>query len=268
MSENHESVNFEQLKKRIQRLGWISPLENWENYASQPWLSEFVLAEEESRNRKNYKRRLSLAQLHDFKPIANFDWSWPTKIDRLAISELLTLDFMKDHENVVFVGGNGTGKTMIAKNIAFEAVKQGIDVLSVNAASMLSSLSRYENNGILSRGLSKYTKPDLLLIDELGQISFGDRHADLLFSVVNARYMKKSTIITTNTHFKQWNDLFPNGNCVATIIDRLIHHCEIIEILGESFRLRESQERLAVKKKRRDSKKKIQVEDKSSRDGV
>lgn len=239
------------LKKRVQSLGLIVPLENWEWYASQTWLPEFVSAEEEARNRKNYARRMALAHLNDFKPLTDFDWSWPTKIDRTAISELLTLEFMMDHENIVFVGGNGTGKTMIAKNIAFEAVKKGIHVISVNAASMLSALSRYESNGILNRGLSKYTKPDLLLIDELGQISFGERHADLLFNVINARYLKKSTMITTNTHFKQWNELFPNATCVATIIDRLIHHCEIIEILGESYRLRESQERLAAKKKRR-----------------
>ena len=251
MRTNTIPTKIETLKKRISSLGLLAPLENWEHYGSQDWLDTFVSAEEEARNRKNFKKRMTLARLHDFRPISEFDWGWPTKIDRTAIEELLSLEFMKDNENIVFIGGNGTGKTMISKNIAFEAVKQGLNVVCETAGVMLTSLSRYESSGILSRGLAKYVKPNLLLIDELGQISFSERHADLLFAVINARYLKKSTIITTNTHFKQWNDLFPNATSVATIIDRLLHRSEVIEILGESFRFRESQERHAAKKKRR-----------------
>jgi len=256
MHKKGTSAPMDTLKKRLLALGILAPSENWEHYGSQAWLETFVCAEEEARNRKHFKKRMALARLHDFRPISEFDWGWPTKIDRIAIEELLSLEFMKESENVVFVGGNGTGKTMISKNIAFECVKQGLSVVCETAGTMLSSLSRYESNGILSRGLAKYTKPDLLLIDELGQISFSERHADLLFAVINARYLKKSTIITTNTHFRQWNELFPNATSVATIVDRLLHRSEVVEILGESFRFRESQERLAAKKKRRISSKK------------
>jgi len=251
MGKNGIPTKIELIKKRLSSLGILAPLDNWEHYGCQDWLESFVCAEEEARNRKNFKKRMTLARLHDFRPISEFDWSWPSKIDRAAIEELLSLEFMKESENIVFIGGNGTGKTMISKNIAFECVKQGLSVVCETAGSMLGSLSRFENNGILSRGLAKYTKPDLLLIDELGQLSFSERHADLLFAVITARYLKKSTIITTNTHFRQWNELFPNATSVATIIDRLLHRSEVIEILGESFRFRESQERHAAKKKRR-----------------
>jgi DNA replication protein DnaC len=253
--ENLTPQKKEALKKRIMSLGLMAPLENWEHYGSQTWLEKLIIAEEEARNRKNFSRKMALARLHDFKPMSEFDWKWAQKIDRTAIEELLSLEFMDEYDNIIFIGSNGTGKTMIAKNIAFEAVKQGLNVVFETAGAMLASLLRYENNGMLSRGLCKYTKPDLLLIDELGQISFGERHADLLFAVINARYMKKSTIITTNTHFGRWNELFPNATSVATIVDRLLHHSEVVEILGDSYRFKESQERRAAKKQRRSSKK-------------
>lgn len=248
---NKNNSKTDNLKKRIQALKLLSPFENFEFYATQGWFTDFIIAEEEARNRKNYKRRMSLANINEFKPISEFDWSWPQQIDRTAITELLSLEFMREKENIIFIGGNGTGKTMLAKNIAFEALTQGLNVVSINAATMLTTLSKYESSGMLGRGLAKYIKPDLLLVDELGQISFGERHADLLFAVVSGRYLKKSTIITTNTRFKQWNELFPNATSVATIIDRLIHHSEIIEILGESYRIKESQERQEARKNRR-----------------
>lgn len=251
MGRKDYEIDINEVRKKVQSLKLYAPQTNFEYYLSQKWFLDFIHAEEEARNLKNYTRRMSASNIREFKAISEFNWSWPSKIDKIAITELLSLEFMQEKENIVFIGPNGTGKTMLAKNIAYGALSGGHSVVVINAAQMLSTLSRFESQGSLNRVLGKYTKPDLLVIDELGQISFGDRHADMLFAVINERYLQKSTIITTNTHFKQWNDLFPNSTCVATIIDRLIHHAEVIEILGESFRLKESQERIAAKKTKR-----------------
>jgi DNA replication protein DnaC len=245
------TTDRDEMKRRVRALGLLGILENWAHYSTEPWLDKLVLEEEDFRTRNSFQRKLKSAKLGDFKLLAHFDWNWPKKIDKIAVQELSSLEFMREKENIVFIGGNGTGKTMIAKNIVFEGIKRGFSGLNVSAADMLAKLSRYEATGFYSRGLAQYTKVDLLLIDELGQVSFGQRHADLLFAVINARYQKKSTIITTNTPFRNWNDLFPSATCVATIIDRLVHHSEIVEIDGDSFRMKEAIEIKEAKTKRR-----------------
>lgn len=237
--------------KKVKAIGLQSVLENLSAYISKEWFLELLQNEEEFRAKNSFERKLKASKLGDFKLLADFDWSWPKKIDRNAIEELITLEFMREKENIVFIGGNGTGKTMIAKNIGIEAIKRGKTVLCASAADMLAHLSRYEASGMYTRGLSSYTRPDLLIIDELGQVSFGERHADLLFAVVNSRYLQKSTIITTNSHFRNWNKLFPNATSVVTIIDRLIHRSEVLEIDGESYRKKEAEERKELRKARR-----------------
>ena len=130
----------------------------------------------------------------------------------------------------------------------------------MDASALLTELSRAETQGKLAFCLAKFGKPDLLLIDEIGQVTFGNRHADLFFAVINRRYLKRSTIITTNTPFGQWGDLFPNATCVVTLVDRLLHRSEVVTINGTSFRLRESEERQIQKRTRREERKKKSVE--------
>lgn len=107
----------------------------------------------------------------------------------------------------------------------------------------------------LKRRLALYTRPSLLVIDEIGYLSYSNRHADLLFEIINRRYELKSTIITTNRPFSEWNEVFPNAACVVSIIDRLVHHAEIVQIDGESFRLKEAKEQAQRRLKKRAKKK-------------
>jgi DNA replication protein DnaC len=104
--------------------------------------------------------------------------------------------------------------------------------------------------------LRRYTTPRVLVIDEVGYLSYGNRHADLLFEVVTRRYQQRSTILTTNRPFSEWNQVFPNAACVVTLIDRLMHKTEIVQVTGNSFRLKEAQERSAEREKKRTGKKK------------
>ena len=146
---------------------------------------------------------------------------------------------------------------MIVSNIASQAVLRGSTVLFTTAAAMLNELTELDSDSALRRRIKHYTSPGLLIIDEVGYLSYSNRHADLLFEVISQRYEKKSTCITTNKPFPEWRDIFPNATCVVSIIDRLVHHSEILNIEGDSFRLKEAQENSAKKSAERAKKKKL-----------
>lgn len=199
--------------------------------------------EEQERSQRGFQRRLNNARLGRYKPLADFDWSWPKRIDHALIIELMKLHFIDDHSNVVLLGPNGVGKSTIAQNIAHRAVLDGRSALFTTAADMLNTLAALDGANALKRKIRHYANPDVLVIDEVGYLSYANRQADLLFEIVTQRYEKRSTIITTNRAFSQWGEVFPNAACVTSLIDRLVHHCDIINIEGESWRMKQSKER-------------------------
>ena len=202
--------------------------------------------ETETRNR-SLKRRLGTSRIGRFKPLADFDWQWPQSIDREGIEEFMTLDFMNDAANVVLIGPNGVGKTMILRNIAYQAVLQGHTARFVTAAVMLADLAAQETAFKRRRCLLKYTAPAILAIDEVGYLSYDNRYADLLYEVISTRHLKRSTLVSTNRAFGEWGEVFPNAACVVTLVDRLTNCSDVAEIHGESYRLKEAQERRARK---------------------
>jgi DNA replication protein DnaC len=112
---------------------------------------------------------------------------------------------------------------------------------------MLGDLAAQDGDNALRRRFAHYARPDVLVIDEIGYLSYGTRHADLLFEIVNRRYERKPTLITTNRPFAEWSEVFPNAACVVSIVDRLVHHAEILVIEGESYRMHEARQRAARK---------------------
>lgn len=210
------------------------------------------LAQEEAheRSRRSLEQRLRISGIKRFKPMADFDWSWPTKIERSVIERALTLDFLREARNFVLVGRNGLGKTMIAQNICHAAVLAGCSVLFRTAAALIEDLRQEMVEG-RRRKLRGYGKADLLCIDEVGYLTFDDKAADILYEVINRRYERKSVIVTTNRAFKEWNEVFPNATCIATLLDRLLHHADVTLLEGESYRIRESQLEAAARRKKR-----------------
>ena len=163
----------------------------------------------------------------------------------------MTLDFLSEATNIVLVGPNGIGKSTLAKNVAYQALIHGHTVLFTSAGQLLGDLAALDSDSALRRRLRHYARPDLLVIDEVGYLSYSNRHADLLFELVSRRYENKSTVITTNRPFAEWREVFPNAACVVSLVDRLVHNAEILAIDGESYRLKEAHERSEQRARKR-----------------
>ena len=237
--------NLNNLRERANALRLHGILQHWSEIADAQWLPGFIQWEEEARARRSLERRIGAARIGRFKALADFDWTWPKQCDRVAVEGLMTLDFIKDAANVVLRGPNGVGKSMLAKNIAHQALVHGHTVRFTTAGELLGDLAALDSDAALRRRLRHYAAPDLLVIDEIGYLSYSNRHADLLFELVSRRYESKSTMVTTNKAFAEWNTVFPNAACVVSLIDRLVHHAELIDIEAESYRLKEAKERAA-----------------------
>ncbi|MEW5705177.1 MAG: ATP-binding protein, partial [Pseudomonadota bacterium] len=191
-----------------------------------------------------------------FKPLADFDWNWPKKIDRDLIEDLFCLDFIAENGNVVLAGPNGVGKTLIAQNLAYQAVLKGHTVRFITASELLNELAAQDSPSALARRLRCFSRPTLLVIDEVGYLSYNTRHADLLFDIVSRRHQQRSTIITTNRIFSEWHEVFPNASSVVALIDRLVHKAEVVTIDGESYRLKEAKERSEQRRQERAARRK------------
>lgn len=213
-------------------------------------LEEVVRIEAAERGRRGLVRRLADARLGRFKPMADFDWSWPKRIDRDLIEQALALSFITEHRNLALVAANGLGKTMIAKNVAQAAVLAGHSALFRSASELLTDLGCDSPERRRSR-LAFYARHDLLCIDEVGYLSYDDRAADLLYEVVTRRYEHRSILVTTNLAFKDWTTVFPNATCLTTLLDRLLHHADVVVIEGESYRVFESQKETEAHRRRR-----------------
>ena len=238
-------------RDRARRLGLYGLLAHWDEVEGQPWLPRLLAIEDAERSRRSLERRIHNARIGAFKPMADFDWSWPKKIHRATIEELFTLQFIEEGANLVLLGPNGVGKSMIAKNLAYQAVLRGYTARFTAASDMLTDLAAQQTSGSLTRRLRRYCNPMLLCVDEVGYLSYDNRYADLFFEVVTRRYEQRSIVLTTNKPFAEWSEIFPNAACVVTLVDRLVHRSEIVQIEGESYRLKEAKERAASKRKAR-----------------
>jgi DNA replication protein DnaC len=214
-------------------------------------VEEIVRLELTEGAKRSLERRLERSRVGRFKPLADFDWNWPKKIERDVIERALTLDFVAERRNLVLLGANGVGKTMIAKNLAYQAALAGHSVLFVTAAELLDDLRADVAQTTFRRKLTKYASPQVLVIDEVGYLSYDHHAADLLYKVVDRRYERKPIVLTTNLAFRDWNTVFPNATSIATLLDKLTHHADVTVIEGDSYRVHESQKEAAARRKKK-----------------
>jgi DNA replication protein DnaC len=186
----------------------------------------------ESRARAALRR----AAIFPLTTLDGYDFNFPKSIDRDLVSRAASLDFVKEKTNVVFIGPSGVGKTHLANALGQLACLRGYRVRFVVAADLVNDLVAGQAKNTLHRRLAAWAAPDLLLIDELGYLSFDARGADLLYQVFNKRYQRAATIVTTNLPFKEWGKLFHNSAAASAIADRLVHRGILIRISGKSRR--------------------------------
>jgi DNA replication protein DnaC len=182
------------------------------------------------------KAALRRSQIFPLTTLDAYDFDYPKSIDKDVVHRAATLDFLKERSNVVFLGPSGVGKTHLANALGQLACLRGHRTRFVLAADLVNDLVAAQAKNTLHRRLAAYALPELLIIDELGYLSFDARGADLLYQVFNRRYQRASTIVTTNLPFKDWGKLFHNSAAASAIADRLVHRGLLVRITGKSHR--------------------------------
>ena len=247
-----EDKNINKLQADLQILGLHFMAEQYNQLASKAtrdstnhvdYLAWLATGELNVRKDRATVRRIKSARFPVVKTLDQFSWSWPKKINRMAIQNLLRLQFMEDHSNVILLGTVGLGKTHIATALGYTACLAGKSVLFATAIDTINTLAAAQAANKLKTELKKYLSPQLLILDELGYLPIDKHGADLLFQVISQRYERGSTIITTNRAFKQWPEIFNNDSTLTSaILDRLLHHAETELIEGKSYRMKDQSE--------------------------
>lgn len=204
------------------------------------YLARLVEGEADLRKDRATKSRIRLARFPVIKTVEQFRWDWPTRINRLQVQHHFHLAFIKDKANLIFLGGVGLGKTHLATALGYAACLQGHSVLFASAIDVINTLAAAKSAGRLKPELKKYTKPALLILDELGYLPIDKTGADLLFQVISLRYEQGAIIVTSNRAFKEWPKIFNNDSTLTSaILDRLLHHADTVIIEGRSFRMKD-----------------------------
>lgn len=206
------------------------------------FLIDLTNMEIESRAASRLKRRIREARFPLIKPLETFDLQAAPELDIRLFRELTTCEFIKEYRNVIFLGSSGTGKTHMATALGLEACKNNFRVRFVTCYGLVNELIEAHEERALQRLLNRYSRYDLLILDELGYIPFSKEGAELLFQVLAERYEKGSVMLTTNLGFADWTKVFGDQTMTAALLDRLTHKARIVNCSWQSYRLKQSLE--------------------------
>jgi DNA replication protein DnaC len=211
-----------------------------EQWSHVEYLARLVEGEAALRQDRARQRRIRQARFPVLKTLQQFDFTWPAKVNRLQVQNLFRLKFIEDKANAILIGGVGLGKTHLAIALGWAACQAGPRVRFATAIDIINSLSAAQNAGRLVKELKQYTRPELLIIDELGYLPIDKRGADLLFQIISHRYERGSIVLTTNKVYKHWPSIFNNDSTLTSaILDRVLHHAETLVIEGKSYRMKD-----------------------------
>jgi len=198
------------------------------------------------RNNRRLQAAMRSSRLPAVKTLADFDFSFQPSIKREQIDSLHELGFLERKENVIFFGPPGVGKTHLAISLAIAAAQSGRRVYYGTLADIITSLEEAKAAGRLTHRLKTLTHPSLLVVDEIGYLPISPTGSMLFFQLINRRYERASTVLTSNKGFEDWGQVLGDDVMAAALIDRLVHHCHIVNIRGNSFRMRQHSELHAI----------------------
>jgi DNA replication protein DnaC len=245
MNLQHERIAALCSNLNLQRIAVDWPALADEAARSETSFADFVerllKSEIEARGERQRHTLLKLATLPTIKTLEQFDFTFATGAPRAQIQELAALTFIERAENIVLLGPSGVGKSHIAIAMAYRAVMAGIKTRFITAADLMMQLAIAKNQGRLKEYFNRAViGPRLLVVDEIGYLPFGREEANLFFNVVAKRYERGSMVLTSNLPFAQWASAFADdATLAAALLDRLLHHAHVVQISGESYRLKD-----------------------------
>lgn len=240
---------LEQKLKRL-RLGYIAQnveAQNAESIRQKHSFMEFFTAlvdgEIQSRENKNFQRRIKAAQFPVPKTLEEFDFSFQPNLDVKLIKDLANSQFVKKKENVLLVGQCGTGKSHLAVALGMKALEAGYKVRFITIPDLAALLRSALADQSVEEKTQRLIEPDLLILDEFGFTPLDPVLADAFYRIIASRYERSSTIVTSNKSFESWAENFPDPVIAVAVLDRLVHHAHVVPIVGESFRMKEQKKR-------------------------
>jgi len=207
------------------------------------YLLQLVERETFEREQRAAERRIKSAKFPVIKTLDTFDFAAQPGINKVLVRDLIRGEYLEQHENILFLGNPGTGKTHLATALGHAACAQGKRVQCMTVTSLITQLLEAREDRKLDRLLGRLGKLHLLILDEFGYVPFSKAGAELLFEVVSRAYERQSIIMTTNLPFEQWTEILVNERLTGALLDRITHRVHIIEANGESFRLKDAKKR-------------------------
>lgn len=207
-------------------------------------LLELTNKEIEYRDERASQIQITVSAFPYKKEIEDFDFDYQPSINKQEILELNNLGFLSRHENILFVGPSGVGKTHLATSIGITAAKKRYSVYFISCHDLITQLNKAHFENKLEARIKHFCRYELLIIDEIGYLPVDKQGANLFFQLIAKRYEKHSTIITTNQTFNKWGDVFSDNVLANAILDRLLHHSTVINIKGTSYRIKDKLQHL------------------------
>lgn len=202
------------------------------------FLANLLIVEENGKKQRLKNRNVKAANFENIKTLDEFDFSFPKTINISKIKDLETLNFLEKKENVILIGPPGVGKSHIATSLGIRACEEGKKVLFIPALKLIEELDLAFEEKALKQAFKRLSKVDLLIIDELGHLKLNKEKESIFFQLIRQRYEKNSLIITTNLPLGSWDEIFTSKLAATAVLDRLVHHCHIISVTGDSYRVK------------------------------
>lgn len=251
-------IIYERIKENLLALNMKNTLEIIDNYLERAIadkinivdvLDHILMQEAKAKKNRAVENQMTMSGFPFRKTIEMFDFSFQPSIDKQQIDELFTMRFVENKENVVFLGTPGVGKTHLAVSLGIRAAQHRYSTYYINCNTLIQNLNKAHFENRLAERIKNYAKYKVLIIDEIGYLPMDIQGANLFFQLIAKRYEKNTTIFTSNKPFSQWNEVFSDVTIASAILDRILHHCNVINIKGESYRLKERKEFMKQKEK-------------------